>query len=59
MYDIVVANGTIIDGSRSARRRGDVGIRGDRIVAIGDLSGVEDAAEVIDAAGRMLLRPAL
>ena len=54
MYDIVVANGTIIDGSRSARRRGDVGIRGDRIVAIGDLSGVEDAAEVIDAAGRIV-----
>ena len=54
MYDIVVENGTIIDGSRSARRRGDVGIRGDRIVAIGDLSGVEDAAKVIDAAGRIV-----
>ena len=53
MYDIVIENGTIIDGSRSPRRRGDVGIRGDRIVAIGDLSGV-DAAQVIDAASRIV-----
>ena len=53
MYDIVVANGTVIDGARRARRRGDVGIRGDRIAAIGDLSGV-DAAQVIDAAGRIV-----
>ena len=53
MYDIVVANGTVVDGSRRARRRGDVGIRGDRIAAIGDLSGV-DAAQVIDAGGRIV-----
>ena len=53
MYDIVVANGTVIDGSRRARRRADVGISGDRIAAIGDLSGV-DAAQVVDAAGRIV-----
>ncbi len=53
MYDIVVANGTVIDGSRRARRRADVGISGDRIAAIGDLGGV-DAAQVVDAAGRIV-----
>ncbi len=53
MYDIVVANGIVIDGSRRARRRADVGIKGDRIDAIGDLGGV-DAAQVVDAAGRIV-----
>ena len=53
MYDIVVASGTVIDGSRRARRRADVGISGDRIAAIGDLGGV-DAAQVVDAAGRIV-----
>ena len=51
MYDIIIAGGTVIDGKRAPRRRGDVGIQGDRIAAIGDLAGA-DAAQVIDAAGR-------
>ena len=53
MYDIVISNGVTIDGSRSPRRRTDIGIRGDRIVAVGDLSDA-DAARVIDAAGRVV-----
>ncbi len=53
MYDIVVRGGTIIGGTRAPRRRGDVGIRGDRIAAVGDLSEA-DAAQVIDAAGRIV-----
>ncbi|MXY92767.1 MAG: amidohydrolase family protein [Caldilineaceae bacterium SB0670_bin_27] len=51
MYDIIIAGGTVIDGKRAPRHRGDVGIQGDRIAAIGDLAGA-DAAQVIDAAGR-------
>ena len=51
MYDIIVKGGTIIDGTRAPRRRGDVGIRNDRIASIGDLSNA-DAAQVIDAAGQ-------
>jgi N-acyl-D-amino-acid deacylase len=53
VYDIVIAGGTVIDGGRAPRRRGDVGIKGDRIAAIGDLAGA-DAAQVIDAAGRIV-----
>ena len=53
MYDIVIAGGTVIDGHRAPRRRGDVGIQGDRIAAIGDLAGAE-AAQVIDASGKIV-----
>jgi dihydroorotase/N-acyl-D-amino-acid deacylase len=37
-YDIRIINGDVIDGTGKARYRADVGIRGDSIVAIGDLS---------------------
>ena len=47
MYDILIRGGDLVDGTGSARRRADVGIQGDRVVAIGDLG--EDAAETIDA----------
>ncbi len=53
MYDIVVRGGTIIDGTRAPRRRGDVAIRDDRIAAVGDLSEA-DAEQVINAAGRIV-----
>ncbi len=53
MFDTVVAGGTVIDGSRAKRRRADVGIRGDRIAAVGDLSGA-DAAHTIHADNRVV-----
>ena len=37
-FDIVIANGTILDGSGLASFKADVGLRGDTIAAIGDLS---------------------
>lgn len=49
-FDLVIANGRIVDGTGSPWYRGDVGIRGDRIAAIGDLSSA-DAARRIDADG--------
>jgi len=48
--DLVVAGGTIIDGSGSPRRSGDVGLADGRIVAIGDLHAVT-TADRIDATG--------
>jgi N-acyl-D-amino-acid deacylase len=49
-FDIVIRGGTVYDGSGAAGRRADVGIRGDRIEAIGDLARSK-AGTVIDAQG--------
>ena len=47
-FDRIIAGGTVYDGSGSEGRVTDLGIRGDRITAIGDLS-VAPTREVIDA----------
>ncbi|MEK9500461.1 D-aminoacylase [Gemmatimonadota bacterium DH-20] len=49
-FDLVIAGGTVIDGTGAPGERADVGIRGDRISVIGDLSGAE-AERTIDATG--------
>ena len=49
-YDLLIDNGTIYDGNAGEGFVGDIGIRGSRIVAIGDLSGA-GADIVIDAHG--------
>jgi N-acyl-D-amino-acid deacylase len=49
-YDVIIKNGKIIDGSGNPWVSGDVGIRGDRIAAIGNLQSAT-AARVIDATG--------
>ena len=49
-YSAIIANGTVYDGSRAPGRRADVGIRDDRIAAIGDLRGAT-GAQRIDATG--------
>ena len=51
-FDLVIRGGTIIDGTGAPRRRGDVGIRGGRVTALGDVSG--DASEVIEADGHIV-----
>ena len=51
-YDLVVRNGTVIDGSGLPRYRADVGVRNGQIVAIGRIR--EDAREVIDAEGHVV-----
>ena len=52
-YDLIVRGGDVIDGSGQPARRADVGIAGDRITAIGDLSSAA-AGRVIDASGLMV-----
>jgi len=42
-YDVLITHGRIVDGTGSSWFRGDVGIVGDHIVAVGDLSGVPGA----------------
>lgn len=53
MLDLKIANGRIVDGTGSPWFRGDVGVRGNRIVAIGDLRDTA-AASTLDAGGRMV-----
>jgi N-acyl-D-amino-acid deacylase len=50
ILDHIIRNGLVIDGSGNAGIKADIGISGDRIVAIGDLSHL-DAAQVTDADG--------
>ena len=52
-YDIVIRNGRIIDGTGNPWYSAEIGIRGDRIAAIGDLHSA-GAAREIDAAGRIV-----
>ena len=49
-YDLVIQNGTLIDGRRSPRYRADIGIRDGKVACIGKISA-EAATESIDATG--------
>ncbi|HEX7095088.1 MAG TPA: amidohydrolase family protein, partial [Acidimicrobiales bacterium] len=49
MLDVAIRGATIVDGTGAASYRGDIGVRGGRIVAMGELD--EDARSTIDAAG--------
>jgi N-acyl-D-amino-acid deacylase len=51
-YDLVIKNGVVIDGSGMPRYRGDVGVIGGRIAAVGRIR--ESAREVIDADGQVV-----
>ncbi len=44
-YDLIIRGGTIVDGSRMPRYRGDVGIRDGLIAALGVVDG--DARRVL------------
>ncbi|MEZ5217050.1 MAG: amidohydrolase family protein [Ilumatobacteraceae bacterium] len=52
-YDVIIRGGTVIDGTGAPRRRADVGIQGQRIAAIGDLS-TATAGSIIDATDRIV-----
>src|SRR5512140_3992925 len=51
-FDILIRNASIVDGTGAPRYAGDIGIRGDRIARIGDLSAGRGRQE-IDLAGRI------
>jgi len=52
VYDVIIRNGRIIDGTGSPWYGGDVGIRNGRIVAIGRLDAA--ARQTVDAAGMVV-----
>src|SRR5262245_21874160 len=49
-FDVIIRGGTVYDGTGRAPVKADVGIRGDRIAAVGNLSRAT-APKVIDANG--------
>ena len=48
-FDLVIRGGTLLDGTGRQAVQGDLGIRGGKIVALGEARG--DAVQVIDADG--------
>ncbi len=51
-YDLKITGGEIIDGSGRKRFKGDVGVSGGKVVALGAAPG--EARETIDASGRIV-----
>ncbi|MFY9804625.1 MAG: D-alanyl-D-alanine carboxypeptidase/D-alanyl-D-alanine-endopeptidase [Candidatus Acidiferrales bacterium] len=52
-FDVLIKNGHILDGAGGPWYAADIGIRGDRIAAIGNLQDAK-ATKVIDATGRIV-----
>ena len=52
--DLIIRGGTVVDGTGAERRRADVAIVGERIVAVGDVSAHEPAARELDADGLLV-----
>ncbi len=53
MYDVIIKNGIVIDGSGESAVRSDIGIKEDKIVKIGELHD-ERATVEIDANGKVV-----
>lgn len=53
-YDVLIVNGMVVDGTGAPRVRADVGIAGDRIVAVGPRLAAANATRVIDAGGHVV-----
>ncbi len=55
-FDLLIRGGTVVDGTGAPSRPADIGVLGDRILAVGDLTGVDgnSSATVIEALGRVV-----
>ena len=53
MFDVAIIGGTVVDGTETPAYRADVGINGETIEAIGDLSKAE-ARRIVDATGHVV-----
>ncbi|GAB5451572.1 MAG: amidohydrolase family protein [Halioglobus sp.] len=52
MYDLIIRNGLVYDGTGSAPVRANVAINGEHIVAVGEFDG--DAKQEVDAEGKIV-----
>jgi N-acyl-D-amino-acid deacylase len=52
MYDLILRNGTVVDGTRAPRYAADIAVAGDRIAAIGTLEGARADVE-LDVSGKI------
>lgn len=52
-FDLVIRGGDVFDGSAQPSQRVDVGIKGDRITAVGNLAD-RSAGQIIDAVGKAI-----
>ena len=53
MFDVLIRGGSIVDGTGKSAYKGDIGIKGDKIIEIGDLS-LAESKEFIDAEGMVV-----
>lgn len=53
-FDVVIRGGRVLDGTGNPYIYADVGVRGDRVVAVGDLSSAT-ARRVVDARGKYVV----
>jgi len=52
MYDLIIRGGMLVDGTGAPPRQADIGIEGDRILAVG--SDLGEARRVVDATGLLV-----
>src|SRR5688500_13873443 len=52
-FDVLIRNARVMDGTGNPWLGGDIGIRRDRIAALGRLGAAATATRTIDAAGRL------
>src|SRR5688500_4018229 len=52
-FDLVIRNGRVLDGAGNPWLRADLGVRGDRIAAVGRIDAAR-ATLVVDAAGQLV-----
>ncbi|MEZ5178943.1 MAG: amidohydrolase family protein [Acidimicrobiales bacterium] len=52
MFDLVIRNGTLVDGTGAPPRRADVAVQDGMVVAVGEVDG--PAAREVDATGRIV-----
>ena len=53
MYDLIIKDGTIIDGQKTGRYQADIGLSGEKIAKVGQIDPAE-GEQVIDASGRIV-----